>query len=336
LIALQSIPDVCDVWTVAGPEADADAPPQVLLEMPHGATRMRDLATAKTWTREYPEERYDKFFLANTDQGSAEYGARLAARLCDPAGARALGLPAAAALRAAKMKVLLVRALLPRTIVDVNRVWAPTLDFASANLTGVIGPFIREPADVAGIKARYDAYQGVVEGAYAAVCGAGGWGFNLHTYAPVSVSMVPGESIVETLERAYLPENLELIARLPELPAPDELSFFQKNPRRPEAQLITATPEGVYLGDAALAGALLKEYAAMGVAAAENVPFDLHPATTSAAICARYPGRVTVIELSRARLAERFDPFVEMTISAAKVEAMTTPIVRAFFAATQG
>ena len=313
---LRSIPDVCDVWTVCGPEADPGAPPTVLCELPHGATRRVDLAAAKALIRSYPEARYDRFFLANTDQGSPEYGARFAAMISDPEGLGGLGIDAAAAARlrprAARMKVLMIRCLIPRTIADVNRVWEPGRDLSGANLTGVLAPFITEPAEVLAVRARYDEYQAVIRAAYEMVCGAGGWAFNLHTYAPISVSIVPGEPIVDTLERAYRPEN------------------YPSYPRRPEAQLITATPGGEYLGDRALAAAIAAEYARIGVKAVENEPFDLHPATTCAAACARYPGRVTVLELSRERLAEVFDPFTEMTISDAKVEAMAGPLAAGF------
>lgn len=304
------------MWTVCGPEAEPGAAPTVLCELPHGATRLVDLAAAKVLTRDYPEARYDKFFLANTDQGSPEYGGRFAAMLCDPEGLAGLGLEAAVIervrARVARMKVLMIRCLIPRTIADVNRVWEPGRDFTSANLTGVIAPFVTDPIEVMAIRGRYDEYQALRRAAHELVCGSGGFAFNLHTYAPISVSIVPDEPIVDTLERAYRPEN------------------FPTYPRRPEAQLITATPGGEYLGDRALAAAIALEYAKIGVKAAENEPFDLHPATTCAATCAEYPGRVTVLELSRERLAEVFDPFVEMKISAAKVETMAAPLAAAF------
>ena len=311
-------PDVCEIYELAGPDAsaDPDAPHDLLVELPHGATRLVHLEAAKALTRAYPEARYDRFFLANTDQGSPEYGLRFAAMLTDPAGLDRLpglspALAVAARDRVARLRVLVIRCLIPRTIADVNRVWATELDFRSAGLTGVIAPFITDAAEVAAIKARFDAYQALTRAAYARICGdpaRPGRAFNLHTYAPISVSIVDGESIVDTLERAYDPAN------------------YPSYPRRPEVELITATPEGEVLADPELSAAVVRAYRAQGIDIHENDPFNLHPATSTAAMAAAYPGRVLCVEISRARLHRRFDPFIEMEVDPDKVEAMTAPL----------
>lgn len=314
-------PDVCEIYELSGPRAPGgssgpQAPPDVLVELPHGATRLAHLAAAKALTRAYPGARYDKFFLANTDQGSPEYGLRFAAMITDPDGlARLPGIDPALAdavrERVARLRVLVIRCLIPRTIADVNRVWATELDFRAAGLTGVIAPFVTDPAEVAAIKARFDAYQAVTRAAYAEICGdpaRPGRAFNLHTYAPISVSQVEGEPIVDTLERAYDPAN------------------YPGYPRRPEVELITATPEGEVLADPELCAAVVRAYRAQGVDIHENDPFNLHPATATAAMAAAYRGRVLCVEISRAKLHRRFDPFIEMEVDPEKIEAMTAPL----------
>lgn len=314
---VHSIPQVCEVWTVSGPEAEEDAIADVFCDLPHGATRLEHLAHAKTLTAVYPDDRYDKLFLANTDQGAPEYALCFARMICDPDGLEALpGLSARAReqvrARVAAMKVVLIRCLIPRTIADVNRVWDPDLDFQRDNLTGVLAPFVTDPVEVAVLLERYDAYQAVTGAAYAQVCGAGGHAFNLHTYAPITVSIIKGEPILDTLERAYQPTN------------------YASYPRRPEVELITATPEGEYLANPALAAAITAQYRRIGVDVHENEPFNLHPATTGTAHCRTYPGQVLVLELSRARLATRFDPFIEMDISPDKTREMSAPLAAGF------
>jgi len=291
-----------DIELIAGRDADREAVPDVFIELPHGATETAHLEAAKVLTRNYPSARYDLFFRANTDQGSPEYGRRLAELLTDP-GLDPLG---------ARRKVLILRSTMPRTILDVNRLWARSEDAVAAGLTRGLAAFVTEPEEVARFEAIWHTYDAQARRGYALVCGNGGFAFNLHTYAPITVAPVVGEPIVDTLQRAYAPENVD------------------GYPKRPIVQLITADRDGPRLAPTGLIERLVSAYAAIGVSAVENEPFVLHPSTSAWAHAARHPNQTITIEISRAELARTFDPFTIMDIDAGSVERMTVPIARAF------
>jgi hypothetical protein len=317
----ESIPDVLEIWDVAGPEAARDKIPDVLIELPHGATKAMHLDRAKAHARHYPGDRFDKFFFANTDQGSSEYGLHLAECLCNPAWFQQQQKHFSAAFvkmlqeRAAGMRVLIVRALLPRTLVDVNRVWELGMDFQSANLTGVVGAYIKEEDEINFFHDRYSQYQATVDRAHALICKNGGTVFNLHTYAPISVGVPKDADIVDVLEAAYQPEN------------------YPKFPKRPEVQLISATPTGEMLAPEPLCSELMTHFTEAGFQIKQNDPFNLHPAAACSRRAAQYPGQVVVIEVSRKLLASPFNPFIEMHIDPVKVDRVVKPIALAFLTA---
>ena len=149
-----SLEDICDIYHYSGPEADASDRPYLLIEVPHGATRLGHLTKLEGRLRAAKDPRNTLFFLANTDQGAPEYAAWLAETLCHPTNLAALAPDPQAAQRfknlAARIKVVVIRALIPRTLVDVNRTWEG--DTASAGLTGVTGAHLTAPEDLAILK----------------------------------------------------------------------------------------------------------------------------------------------------------------------------------------
>jgi hypothetical protein len=313
--AVESIEGVCEVEVIQGPRAVEGAPCDVLVELPHGATEAAHIEGARGLTADYPAG-YDDVFWVNTDQGSPEYGRRFAQQITDPtwveeATAALLTDPsqrAAAVEAAATRKVLVVRALVPRTIVDLNRVWeVDAATFREANLTGASAPFAR-PEELEAIHARYLAYQQVADAAHAQVCGAGGRALNLHTYAPITVSLQSGETLLDAVRKAYIPQN------------------YPSYPKRPPAQLITRLPSEEPITDAPLAALLVERYAAAEVTLSLDDPFTMHKATACYVRAAAYPGQVTVLELRRDTLTDAFTPFAKWPVSAARVEAMTSPL----------
>ena len=315
---IESVPDICEVSIFSGPEADPTAVPDVFCELPHGATELAHLDRAREMISNFPE-RYVKFFLANTDQGSPEYATRFVQMLTDPDDAGDVlsvlepGRRERAADLVRKMKIMVLRSLLPRTIVDVNRAWTiPGETLKSANLTGTVGKFITDENDLERLRGIYDRYQENAARGYERVCSAGGFAFNLHTYAPISVSIIEGEDVVDTLERAYLTDH------------------YHTYPVRPVVQLITAPPDEARLADPVLVDLIQKHYDKIGVNAQENDPFPLHPATTAYTHSVWYPGRVLTMEISRSALVDRFEPFKQMEIDMARAEKMARPIAAAF------
>ncbi|MEI6129601.1 MAG: hypothetical protein WCR59_06000 [Planctomycetota bacterium] len=71
--ASASIAEVVEVIEIRGTHA-ANAPPQLLIEVPHGATRTEHFTTLAGWLHgDYPADLID-FFHVNTDVGAPELG----------------------------------------------------------------------------------------------------------------------------------------------------------------------------------------------------------------------------------------------------------------------
>ncbi|MDX1389761.1 MAG: N-formylglutamate amidohydrolase, partial [Acidobacteriota bacterium] len=206
---------------------------------------------------------------------------------------------------------LIVRGLVPRTFVDLNReLDRHGDDLRAANLTLAIPPYIRPEEDLETLAALHGAYHEAVALAYEAVCGRGGIAIQLHTYAPRSVRIDEiGDDIVTALRAAYAPER------------------YDTWPRRPDVDLITATPDDTALAPALLVAAIRRRFERTGIVVAENATYTLHPGTTGHRHAAKYPGQVLCLEINRERLADPFVPFAPMRIGPRKVRRMTTPIV---------
>jgi len=287
---LRSIPRVCDVTWVRGARAPADAAPDVLLEIPHGATKAEHFASLRAeLVGVYPDDLVD-FFFVNTDVGAPEVAERLAARLV-----------AADPTRAA----LVVRCRLPRTFVDCNRVISPDAVAApsvAGAMTPGLMPWVTHAADRRLLLERYGAYRGLVEQAVSQVMGARGIALFVHTYAPRSVDVAVDARIVESLHDAYRPD------------------VVRRWPLRPEVDLITRDPEGRRLADEGLVAALRAAFARAGIPTAEDHAYTLQPSTLAAVHAARFPGRTLCFEMRRDLLVEEFAPFAEMRVAPEKAE----------------
>jgi len=281
---IASIPGVVDVWRCAPPDRPA-IPAQVLIELPHGATALRDYQRLAAKMRSRLPDDLGAFFCVNTDVGSTEVGAALAARLAEPGRF---------GLQRSGVAVLVVRSRLPRTLVDCNRVAEPG---AGSGLTGRIPDYVDDDADRAlldGVHARYCA---VATRAWDEVLAAGGHGVSLHTYAPRSV---PIERVTHTI-----------VAELRAHWARPELL-----PLRPEVDLIHTDGGGTLRADPAWVEATTASFGAAGYQVGQSASYKLHPAAFAGAIAWRAPAQALTIELRRDLLAAPWDPFVEMAIDA--------------------
>ncbi len=295
------IPDVCDVTYVRGARARTGAPPDLLVEIPHGATRAAHFdALAARLGGPFPDD-LRAFFFVNTDVGAPEVGVRFAERVV-----------AADASRSA----VVVRALVPRTFVDLNRAIDTSLVAAQAapGMTPGIAPYVRAESDLRLLLERYAAYRDVVDAAFAWVCGAGGTGVMLHSYAPRSVDVAVDEHIVRSLRDAYRPERVCTW------------------PLRAEIDLITRDGAGRLLADGALVAALRARCGDDGIAPVENEAYFLHEATLAARFAARHAGRTLCLEMRRDLLVREFTPFAEMEIDAARADAMAARLADALLA----
>ncbi len=262
--------------------------------MPHGATESRHYATLAARLESPLPEDLAAFFHVNTDEGAPELARALAARLGRRAGA--------------PLAVLVVRSLLPRTLVDCNRVIEGDL---TAGMTPGLPPYVTSPRDRELLRALHRCYTETASAAYAEVCGAGGSAIALHSYAPRSVEVEVDGDVVRELRRAYA------------------AGTYEQWPSRPAADLLTEGSDGAEIGATRLAEAITEELGELGLACGRNTTYRLHPATQGYRHALAFPGRTLGLEIRRDLLASPFLPFEESPISAVAVARLADALARA-------
>lgn len=298
--AIESIPGVCEVDLVAGPAADPAAAPDLLVEVPHGATRHEHFEAVRSKLSSSLPAGLAAFFFVNTDVGAPECAAEVA-RLVAAAGA-------------GSRKALVVRGLVPRTFIDCNRMLdGEREDYRASGFTPALPEYVTTPADIDLLHGLYRRYQEVARQAFAQVCGTGGSAVILHTYAPRSVDIQRVDAdIVRALREAYEPER------------------WVTWPERPAVDVISGAADGTRLAPAALIEAVRRRYAAAGVRVEENATYRLHPKTMGHKHSVDWPGGVLCAEINRGLLADPFTPFAEMRIGTAHVARMAAPLAAAW------
>ena len=289
--------DVIEISTFRGAEvAVADPPVDLLIEVPHGATRTAEFeATAARLRSPLPDGLVD-FFHVNTDAGAPELALAVAARFVRLAPGRT---------------ARVLRCRLPRTFLDPNRqLDASAADFKAGQVTPGLMPWVTEPADVALLRGLVSRYFARVRGeldrlpSHARV-------LLLHTYAPRTVGVEVDLDIVTNLRRAYEPEVLPTW------------------PLRPELDVIGQAPDGRFLAPEPVVKALRANLGRLGLALAAGDTYPLHPSTQAYDIAIRLPDRVLCLEVRRDLLAEPFEPFAEMRIGPERVERLAGPLAEA-------
>lgn len=283
-----SLDGVLEVQQVRGARARPDAPADLLLEIPHGATRAHHFAALRQQLKgPFPDELID-FFFVNTDVGAPEAARALAAHVVAKDPARA---------------VTLLVCQIPRTFIDCNRVIdeasRPGTSTATGMTPGVVR-YVSDEGDLSLLFSRYRAYRDCITAHFEDVCGRGGTALMFHTYAPRSVDVPVDEKIVERLREAYRPEV--------------EPTW----PLRPEVDLITRTPEGQVLADAALVAGVQRSLLAAGLSVTDSQAYPLHPASLAHTFASRWPTQTLCLEVRRDLVVQRFTPFAEMEADAAK------------------
>lgn len=297
-------PGVADVELLRGARAPADVLPSLLVEAPHGATTPEDYEALRARLVSALPQDLHEFFYVNTDVGSWEYGRRVAALALAAAPERA---------------ALVIRCRIPRTFVDVNRdLGAVGGDLARGQLTAAIPPFITADADLALLGELHAAYAALVERAYAAICGAGGYALVAHTYGPRTLGIATVDrDIIHNLRWAHEPARVETW------------------PMRAELDLLTRPPlgDGDGLGDElappGLADALVARYAALGLRARQNDTYNLHPNTMAHTWSRRFPGRLLCVEVRRDLLVERWAWNQPMRARPSAVDRVAAPLADA-------
>ena len=291
-----SIADVVDIEVLRGERAREGAAPDLLIEIPHGATRTADFTRVASRMESPLPDGLSDFFHVNTDAGAPELALATARRFValDPS-----------------RSVALLRCRIPRTFMDCNRrIDASAEDFKAGRVTPGLMPWVTAPADRALLRARYEAYVGAVRSAVAATMPSGAM-LMLHTYAPRDVDVQVDEHIVTSLRRAYQPEV--------------EPTW----PLRPEIDLIGRDLGGVSHLPGAVADSLRSWMADAGVTVGDGATYPLHPSTLAWDHATAWPGRTLCMEVRRDLVADPFDPFTEMRIGEAKVARLAGPLAEA-------
>jgi hypothetical protein len=291
-----SLSGVLDVETLRGTAAPLGAAPDLLVEVPHGATSTADFDRVAARLRSPLPPSLVDFFHVNTDVGAFERGAAAAARCAAAARARS---------------ALILRSRIPRTFIDCNRrIDATPAELKAGKVTPGLMPWITDGEDRLMLRASHDAYVGAVRAAVDGLA-PGGAMVMLHSYAPREVAVEVDADIVANLRRAY---------------APDVEPTW---PLRPAVDVIARDPDGKSHAPAAVVAALTEALAPLGIAVADGVSYPLHPSTLAHGNVMRLPGRALCVEVRRDLLADPFDPFVEMRIGEAKVARLAGPFAAA-------
>ncbi len=289
---MQPIPWVADVEILRGTRGDA--PLDLVIEIPHGATLTADYASlAAQLASPLPDALVD-FFHVNTDAGAPE-----------------LGLATAKLLAAAGKTVGIVRCRIPRTFIDCNRrIDAAPEDFKAGKVTPGLMPWITAAEDRTLLRAAYDAYITIVRDLAARLAPDGAM-LMLHTYAPRTVDVEVDADIVTNLRAAY---------------EPDRVGTW---PLRPEIDVIGKALDGTDHAPKTVVDALRAGMAATDIAVADGLTYPLHPSTMAFEYAMARPGRGLCIEVRRDLLADPFEPFAQMRIAPAKVDRLAVPLAAA-------
>ena len=205
------------------------------------------------------------FFYVNTDVGSPELGEAIAELL------QHLG-------------VVVLRCLIPRTLIDCNRVIdADPQAYRDGGVTPGLPSYITEDSDRQLLLERYKAYLDTATQLMETVCGRGGLALILHSYAPRSVGIASvGADIVQQLHWAYQPV------------------VFEDWPLRPVVDFIVKDPTGVVVTDQHWLDALSQALCAQGLPQpASGETYPLHPVTTAHRFVMGYAPKVLCIEVRR-------------------------------------
>jgi predicted N-formylglutamate amidohydrolase len=293
---LQSIDSIALVERIVGPKADPTATPRLLVEVPHGADRRAHYDALKArMVGDLPEDLH-VFFHVNTDVGAWQYGRRVAEQVI-------AAQPDASA--------LLVRCLVPRTFVDLNRTVDATDQLATGGVTSAIPSYVEDPADVALLRTMHRTYEALIERAYAFVCDAGGFALTPHTYGPRSLPIAKVDrDIVVALRKAYD-------------------GGADTMPLRPEVDLITKAKDGTPYAPRSVVDDVMAGLRENGLEVIENTTYCLVPSTQTWRFATRYPDQVLCLEVRRDLLVEQYLPFEEMVVVPERIERVATPIAAA-------
>lgn len=274
----EEIEGVAEVTRVTGIRGSV-GPVTLLLDVPHGATRAADYQALVSKLKGSYDKGLVDFFHVNTDAGAPE---------CAEAAAQLW------AERRPGEQAVVLRSRLPRTFIDCNRI----VDGAAApGMTPGVPPWVVDAQDLTALTALHARWRALTTKWWTEVCGGGGCGVALHTYAPRSVDVVVDADIVANLRRAWSAEEVE------------------RWPMRPEVDLITRLADGTAFHPVGHVEAARRAFEDEGFVAEESRTYPLHPATLGFELARPYPSRSLALEVRRDLLSSPWSPFTEKRIS---------------------
>jgi hypothetical protein len=287
---------VVDTIEIFGAQAPEHGPYDLVIEIPHGATRTDDFTRLAAELRSPLPEGLVDFFHVNTDAGAPELG---------QATARIL------VAERPQLKVVILRCRIPRTFIDCNRrIGASPEDFKAGKVTPGIMPWITDEADRALLIERYSAYVDTVRRVTDVLTHDGAM-LLLHTYAPRTVDVEVDADIVTNLRAAYAPDKAETW------------------PLRPAVDVISKGPDGASHAPTEVVDKLREGLVPLGYEVADSVTYPLHPSTLAFDHVMARPGRTLCVEFRRDLVADPFTPFEQMHIGLEKVSRLAGPLARA-------
>lgn len=291
----KSIEGVITVHRIEGQLADSESIPLLIIELPHGATRTEHYMNMAKEIKGDLVQDLIHFFYVNTDVASPELAFALAELVVQ-------SFP--------KHVVLILQSLIPRTLIDCNRILTDDQSlYKKGKVTPGIPTYIRNSADKKWLIERHQLYQNEVSKGIDYCCGNGGRALFLHTYAPKSVGIEQvDDDIVNQLHWAYSPE------------------VYERWPFRPQVDFITQPPNDEILCDTKWHSAsdLFLKTANFIPGTGESYP--LHPVTTAYHHSKKYPGQTLCLEFRRDLLVKDFTPFEEMKACPEKIRRAAIPL----------
>ena len=294
---LRSTPDLLDIERFG----DAEASPDLVIEVPHGATETADFTRLAAELEGPHPEALIEFFHVNTDAGAPELARRVAEALVRDGRARA---------------VTVLRCRIPRTFIDTNRRLDPrpaaepgALPALAGRVTPGLMPWVTTLRDEALLVGRHAAYTRAVADLLQSALPRAGL-LLLHSYAPRSIDVDVTPGIVRDLRAAYAPERIETW------------------PLRPPLDVIHRAPDGGSRAPEGFVARLLEAFDGIEPVG-DDLTYPLHPATMAYAHVERWPGRVACLEVRRDLLASDFVPLRPVLIAEEKVRRLAEPLARA-------
>lgn len=287
---LNDVDGVATVELLRGAQATEATPPTLLVEVPHGADRRAHYDALRARMQGDLPDDLHCFFHINTDVGAYDYGRAAALRVLQDHPERT---------------AIVVRSLIPRTLVDCNRPAAyDGGDLQRGALTAGVPAYIDDARDRALLLALHKQYVDVARAAFELVCGKnGGIAMIPHTYGPRTLGIQGvGRDIVEQLRWACAPER--------------EATW----PLRADVDLLTHDPDGRDWSPPGMVARLVEGFAGLGLQTKSNDAYNLHPASLGHGWSVAYPGRVLCLEVRRDHLVPSWTPFLEMVADPAKVD----------------